>query len=67
MIMGKYTHLTEDEIVSHIEKFGTEDEREIMALVRPLADWNDCPVCEEKDSELIDLETKIEKAIEALE
>ncbi len=64
--MGKYTHLNEDEIISHVEKFGTEDEQEILNKIRPVLDYEDCPHCENMAGDIDDLEDKIKEAIEAL-
>ena len=71
--MGKFTHLTEDEIVSHVEKYGTDDEREIMDKVRPILDYEECPYCAKNEEEsneankiISTLKSKIETAIEAL-
>ncbi len=61
-VMGKYTHLREDEIISRIEKFGTEDEREILRKIMPVL----CPHCEDKDEMIDDLESKIKEAIQVL-
>ena len=65
--MGKFTYLNADEIVAHVEKFGTDDERDIVskfqAALEPEDDdfkWEDCPYCESKQE-------KIDKAMDELE
>jgi len=65
-VMGKYTHLNEDEIISHIEKFGTDDEREIISTIRPKMHYEDCPHCEDKDDEVEVLKDKIFDAVKLL-
>ncbi len=45
--MGKYSHWNRDEIISDIEKFGTDHEREIIAQVAADPDWSLCPHCNE--------------------
>jgi hypothetical protein len=64
--MSKYAHMTSDEIYSHIDKFGTDDEREIVeALVdydpNPEPDWGDCPNCDDLAHELDRAKGKIEE------
>ena len=63
--MGKYTHLNEDEIISHIEKFGTDDERDIIKKIT-VPDDLPCQFCEESKIDVEDLEEKIKEAIEVL-
>lgn len=56
--MGKYRFLNSDEIIAEIEKFGTEDERDIVEKFKSELqddddDFNyqmDCEYCDEKDS-----------------
>jgi len=45
--MGKFAHLNEREIVSHVEKFGTADERDLLAKIYAEPDWSECPNCEQ--------------------
>ncbi len=66
-MMGKYTHMNESEIVSHVRKFGTEDEQEILSKIVPILDYEDCPNCEDRDAEIDELKSKISEAKTALE
>jgi len=64
--MSKYLHLNEDEIISHVEKFGTEDEKDIVTKLRPKMAYEDCPHCENMAGDIDDLKDTIKEAIEVL-
>lgn len=46
-MMGKYKYLNAAEVQSEIEKFGTDDEREILGKICAEPNWDDCPHCDE--------------------
>ena len=67
MAVSKYQHWTDEEIVAHIENFGTDDERELLSRFNTdtshisTEEWYaDCPYCEDKREQ-------IDKAIQILE
>lgn len=65
--MGKYKYLNEDEIRSEIEKFGTEEEKEIIAKLCADPNWDACPNCDDFERDIDKLQAKIEEAKEILE
>lgn len=66
--MSKYRHMTDHEIVSHVDKFGTEDEKSLLSAIWPLPpEADDCVRCAETRDEIAGMEDGIEAAIKALE
>ena len=45
--MGRFKYLNATEIRSEIEKFGSEDEREIISKICVDPNWDDCPNCDD--------------------
>ena len=71
--MSKYAHLNDDEIISHVEKFGTDDEKELARKLRPDyntspddIDWDGCPNCDDADRNIRQAIEKIEEGLEML-
>ena len=64
--MGKYTHLTDAEVISYVEKFGTDDEKELLDKVHGEPDWELCPECERREVIFSKSYEKIEGAIQKL-
>ena len=67
--MSKYAHMTTDEIYSHIDKFGSEDEKCIADALydaSPEIDYSCCPYCDDADTEIGVLEQKIIDALQYL-
>ena len=62
--------MTPDEIVSHIEKFGTPDEQAIAEALyeaEPEVCWDDCPYCDDANTQVGGLEQQILDALSYLE
>jgi len=64
--MSKYAHLNDDEIRSHIEKYGSEDEQTIVAKLHPRLAYEDCPHCADMQDTIETLRDKIDEAVQAL-
>lgn len=62
----KYRHLSDAELKSRIEQFGTDNEREILSRFNE-PDWDNCPNCEAKDREMLSQDEGIRAAIDILE
>lgn len=72
--MSKYIHLNDDEIISHIEKFGTKDEKELVKKLRPDyntspddIDWDNCPYCSGTSDRAYEYEIERDEAIDKTE
>ncbi len=65
--MGKFKHLNEQEIISHIEKFGTEDERELLGKLQLEPSCDGCIKAEEVMTILETVSLEVDKAIGKLE
>ena len=50
--MGKFTYLNADEIISHVEKFGSDDERDLVAKLTGHDNCDDCPRFREMDERM---------------
>jgi len=64
--VSKFKHMSEREVISHIENLGTEDEKELLAVLQKEPDWSECPECVSLDAELNIAESKIAEAREVL-
>ena len=64
--MSKFRHMNDKEIVSHIDAFGTNDERELLERFQSDPDWSKCPECVCLATELKTAERQISKALKAL-
>ena len=64
--MIDYKHLSDRELKSRVEQFGTENEREILARFLP-RDCDECPTRERLEASINDTEVAVRDAITILE
>jgi len=63
----KFKHMSDKEIIQHIENQGTDEEKELMKRFYVEQDWSDCPECVLLNLDLETAEIKIDNARVALE
>ena len=69
--MPDFQHMTDDEIITYIENYGTEEQRVLVDKLCDFTtyeepDYDLCPHCADKRTEIDDLEEKIAEAKAAL-
>ena len=64
----KFEHMTQDEVVSHIENHGTDEQKTLLGILYVCVDeiipnWDDCPECANTDNKIDKVRDTIVEAL----